>query len=138
MSKKIEYASMFTLRKDGRDQGYWRDENGVRHTVCDRSPEKLYFKIQEKEERQEHKVVTFKDIAEGWEKVHREEVTDRTWKNYEPHYKDIVSKHGSESINDITAPDVLQDLKQAEAQKGFLCPCFLKNIPQVLPPVPTR
>lgn len=107
---------MYTLRKDGRYQGYWHDTSGQRHTSCDKDPEKLYFKIQEKQEKQENKIITFKDIAGGWEKTHREEITDRTWKNYEPHYKDIISKHGSKSIDDVTALDVLQDLKQSKAR----------------------
>ena len=37
--KKINYAEMYTLRKDGRYQGYWRDAVNKRHTICDRDPE---------------------------------------------------------------------------------------------------
>ena len=42
MAKRIDYASMFTLKKDGRYQGYWHepDKNGEpkgkRHAICDR------------------------------------------------------------------------------------------------------
>lgn len=113
MAKKINYADMFTLRKDGRYQGYYYDEKTIRHSMCDKDPEKLYFKLQAT---QEQKGVTFKDIAEGWETTHREEITDRTWKNYEPHYNDIIKRHGSKAISEVTALDVLQDLKQSKAQ----------------------
>lgn len=46
----------------------------------------------------------------------QEAITGRTWSNYEPHYKDIVAKHGSSLIDDVTALDVNQDLMQAKAQ----------------------
>lgn len=104
---------MFTLRKDGRYQGYYYDEKNIRHSVCNKDPEKLYVRLQAI---QEPKESTFKDIAEGWEKVHREEIEDRTWKNYEPHYNDIIEKHGSKTIEEVTALDVLQDLKQSKAK----------------------
>ena len=55
MPKKIDYASMFTLRADGRYQGYWHElvdgkPTGPRHTICDRDPEKLFSRIEAKEQ----------------------------------------------------------------------------------------
>ena len=49
MAKRIDYASMYTLRKDGRYQGWYRDQVGKRHAVYDRDPERLHAKLQEKE-----------------------------------------------------------------------------------------
>ena len=49
MARKIDYAAMFTHRKDGRYQGYYRDHDGIRHTVCDPDPEKLFNKLRDKE-----------------------------------------------------------------------------------------
>ena len=92
MPRKSKYASLYTLRKDGRYQGSYTDETG-RHYVYDRDPEKLYEKLQAKQ-RQEVHVVTFKEAADGWEMEHRAEITDRTWKNYAPHLKDIVAQFG--------------------------------------------
>ena len=43
--KKIDYAAMFTLRKDGRYVATYSDETG-RHHIYDRDPEKLYKKLQ--------------------------------------------------------------------------------------------
>ena len=37
---------------------------------------------------------TFRAVAESWEGQHREEITDRTWKNYKPHYEDLLDRYG--------------------------------------------
>ena len=120
--KKLNYAAMFTLRPDGRYQGFWHDldKNGQpikskRHTICDKDPERLYQRIQEKETPGKR---TLKDVADEWENIHREEVAERTWKNYAPHLAEIVDLYGDEQIADITAFDVSQDLVAAKA-KGY-------------------
>lgn len=117
MPRKNKYASLYTLRKDGRYQGSYYDENGVRKYVYDRDPEKLYEKLQAKQKQEVH-VVTFKEVAEGWETDHRSEITDRTWKNYAPHLKDIVAQFGDTPIEEMEAADVANDLARAKA-KGY-------------------
>lgn len=117
-TRGINYAALFTLRPDGRYQGYWHDldregqPTGKRHTICDRDPEKLFRRIQEKETPGRR---TLKDLAEQWEGVHREEITDRTWMNYKPHYEDIMALHGDRPLTDFSAFDVTQDLLAAKA-----------------------
>lgn len=119
MPRKSKYASLYTLRKDGRYQGSYYDENGVRKYVYDRDPEKLYEKLQAKMNEQEKvHVVTFKEAADGWEAEHRAEITDRTWKNYAPHLKDIVAQFGDTPIEEMEAADVANDLARAKA-KGY-------------------
>lgn len=120
--KKLNYADMFTLRPDGRYQGFWHDldKDGKpiksrRHTICDKDPERLYQRIQEKET---PTVRTFRIVAEEWETVHSGEVSERTWKNYVPHLEDLVSLYGDRAITDIGAFDVSQDLLAAKA-KGY-------------------
>lgn len=115
MAKKIDYASMFTLRKDGRYQGYYRDEDGKRKAIYDRDPESLYRKIQEKES---PTVVTFSVAAESWEEAARENITERTWINYKPHYERLVSVYGDIPIADITGFEVTRELQSAKA-KGY-------------------
>ena len=58
--KKIDYASMFTLRKDGRYQGSYTDETG-RHYVYDRDPERLWHRLNTPKA---EKPLLFRDIAE--------------------------------------------------------------------------
>ena len=97
MAKKIKYADLFTLRKDGRYQGSYTDQTG-RHYIYDRDPEKLYHKLQAIATQDAEPALSFQQIAEEWERKHREEITTRTWTNYEPHYKDILSRHGNKTI----------------------------------------
>ena len=112
--KKIDYAAMFTQRKDGRYMATYTDATG-RHSVYDRDPEKLYYKLQKLTNPSE-KIVTFRDIAESWERQHREEIETRTWNNYVAHYNTIISKHGKKQITEVTAQDVANHLMQAKAQ----------------------
>lgn len=112
MAKKINYAAMFTLRKDGRYQGSYTDSTG-RHYIYDRDPEQLYLKLQEVGK---PKTLTFREIAENWEREHREEVTVRTWNNYAPHYQDVLDKHGDKEISQVTALDVINHLTAAKAR----------------------
>lgn len=117
MAKRIKYADLFTLRKDGRYQGSYTDETG-RHYLYDRDPEKLYHKLQEASKPQEESTPTFREIAESWESEHREEISQRTWNNYEPHYNEILSKHGNREIQQVTALEIINHLTAAKA-KGY-------------------
>ncbi len=119
MAKKINYAAMFTLRKDGRYQGSYTDPEGRRKYIYDRDPEALYWKLQQATQSPEEPApLTFRDIAESWEREHREEVTHRTWVNYEPHYNDILTRHGAKQIQDVTALEIINHLTAAKA-KGY-------------------
>lgn len=117
MAKKINYASMFTLRKDGRYMGRYTDSTG-RHCIYDRDPERLYQKIQAAQAPATERPPTFREIAEGWERTHREEITSRTWVNYKPHYEAILARHGDKQIQDVTAQEIINHLTTAKA-KGY-------------------
>lgn len=105
---------MFTLRKDGRYTASYTDKNG-RHYLYDKDPERLYHKLQAVETGQ-YKKLSFGEIAENWERIHREEITFRTWKNYLPHYNEILERHGRKDIEDVTALDVTNHLTTAKAR----------------------
>ncbi len=115
MAKKINYAEMFTLRKDGRYQGSYTDATG-RHYIYDRDPQRLYQKLMTAQADGCKKVLTFRQIAEDWEGRHREEISQRTWNNYLPHYQDILRRHGSKPIENVTAVDVINHLTAAKAR----------------------
>lgn len=118
MARKINYASMFTLRKDGRYQVKYTDESGKSRTLYDRDPENLYHKLQAVKTPEEEQDPTFREIAESWERQHREEITPRTWINYEPHYKDILARHGNKTIAEVTAQQIVNHLTTAKT-KGY-------------------
>lgn len=73
--KTLDFASMFTLQKDGRYQVSYLDENGQRKYVYDRDPERLYAKLNKEIQ---PKIITFKHVLEEWQRKHREEITTRT------------------------------------------------------------
>ena len=114
MAKRINYASMFTQRKDGRYQASYTDATG-RHYLYDRAPEVLYQKLQAAQLPQEEHIPTFREIAESWERTHREEIEQRTWNNYRPHLIEILSRHGDKPISEVGALDVSNHLTFAKA-----------------------
>jgi len=115
MAKRINYASLFTLRKDGRYQGSFTDDTG-RHYLYDRDPEALYHRLQEAKLPKEARIPTFREVADGWEGAHREEIEERTWQNYRPHLAVILSRHGDKPITEVGALDVSNHLASAKAQ----------------------
>lgn len=131
--KKIDYASLYTLRSDGRYMGYWRDVQGRRHAVYDRDPESLHKKI-EAAEAKGTAALTFKDLAEDWERTHYEEIGRGTENNYRPIVKRLIAELGSRAMEDIEASDIYQILlnekvkqyssKHASAVKSVLCQIY--------------
>lgn len=117
MAKKIDYAKLFTLRKDGRYQGSYTDDRG-RHFLYDRDPEALYRRLQAASAGEPEQPSTFRQVAEDWERAHREEITQRTWNNYLPHYRALLDRHGRKEISAVTAQDVIASLTAAKA-KGY-------------------
>lgn len=113
--KTLDFASMFTLRKDGRYQGSYLDGNGQRKYVYDRDPERLYEKLNKAIQ---PKIITFKQVSEEWQRKHREEITTRTWRNYEPYYLDAVNKYGDVPIEKMNAGIVDRELKVSK-DKGM-------------------
>jgi len=110
--KKSDYAKLFTLRKDGRYQGNYKDASGKWHTLTDKDPERLLKKL---DDAKKPRPVTFKDAAEAWEREYRESCNPRTWTNYKPHYEDIVERCGSRPVSEIAGIDVIQDLQRAKS-----------------------
>lgn len=113
--KRMDYASRYTLRKDGRWQGKWKDKDGKWHTTCDTDPVRLHKRIAALEAAGSP-VVTLRDAAEAWEGRYRQTVTERTWQNLRPHYDDMVANWGKVPVAEITAADIIQDLERAKAQ----------------------
>ena len=111
---RINYAKLYTLRSDGRYQASYIGADGKRKYVYDKDPQRLYEKLNELTQ---PKAVTFADVAEDWSDKHREEIGNKTWQNYAPHYADIVELHGKKAVENITALDVINDLKKAQAKQ---------------------
>lgn len=114
----INYGALFTLRSDGRYQGYWHEldrkgrPTGRRHTICDRDPERLFERIREKETPGR---VTFGQVLEDWEGKHRDQIKEGTWKNYAPHVRDLKDRYGDLPVAELVTADVIRDLAMAKA-----------------------
>ena len=111
--KKLDYASLFTLRKDGRYMGYWHDERGARHAIYARDPEKLYETIQARESGSAIKELTFAQASVMWERAHEQRVGYSTMYNYQAPLRRANAVFGSMKLSEITPPMIyayLQDL----------------------------
>ena len=100
MAKRINYAALYTLRKDGRYQGSYTDDKG-RHYVYDRDPERLWHKLNDPKPKP---AVTFSTLAEEWEEQHRERVGYKTWEAYTAPLRRIKERFGEQE--ELTAAEI--------------------------------
>ena len=110
--KKINYADMFTLRSDGRYQGYWKDKNG-RHTICDKDPQKLYEKIQKKENPQ---AITFVELANRWKDNEWDKYRDGTLDMYKAPFERAVERFGNTAANELQSSDIYAHLLEMKRE----------------------
>lgn len=109
--KKVNYASMFTLRKDGRYMGYYHDldrdgkPTGPRHPIYDRDPEKLYRKILEKESG-EAPPLSFEAAADAWERKHWDRIGSKTAETYTAPLRRIRQQFSGMTAEEVSAQDI--------------------------------
>lgn len=115
MAKKIDYASLYTLRSDGRYQGYWKDSAKKRHIIYDRDPKRLYEKILAKEE---PAPLTFRTMAERWYNESQARYKDGTWAEYDAPYKRAVGRCGDIPGAELTSADIADHLNEM-ARQGY-------------------
>lgn len=105
MAKKIDYASLFSLRKDGRYQGSYTDDRG-RHYVYDRNPEKLYKRISAIKSGEALERYTFKQAADDWLRRHGEEVGYKTFESYVAPLRRLNVQFGKLPLSHLDAHDI--------------------------------
>jgi len=109
--KKLNYASMFTLRKDGRYMGYYHDldpdgkPTGPRHPIYDRDPAKLYRKIQEKESG-EAPPLSFEAAADAWERKHWDRIGSKTAETYTAPLRRIKQQFSGMDAEQVSAQNI--------------------------------
>lgn len=116
MARKINYASMYTLRKDGRYQGSYTDSTG-RHYVYDRDPEQLHKKMQAKMSAAPG-IPTFGELATQWQQEHVEKLERGTQASYKAPIEMAVAESGDRIITDVTAGEINRMLMR-EKQEGY-------------------
>ncbi len=112
-SKKIDYHSLFTLRKDGRYQGTYRDEDGALKYVYDRDPEQLFHRITELSE---PKPLTFRVLAEKWYNEEWDNIKEGTQACYAAPYRRAIDRLGDRLAADILPYDIHNHLVQLKNQ----------------------
>lgn len=106
---RINYAKLYTLRKDGRYQGYWKDADGIRHAVYDRDPEQLHKKIQAKEAVRD--ALTFKQMLEAWQEKHWPRIREGTRQSYAPACKRAIERFVDREATDIQPTEIYNHLE---------------------------
>ena len=112
MAKRINYAAMFTLRKDGRYMGYYRDQDGKRCAVYDRDPEQLYHKLREKEA---PPPLTFRALAETWEERSWDGYKDGTRACYASSLRRALDELGDRPAAEVGTPEIFAHLERLRA-----------------------
>lgn len=116
MTKKLDYASLYTLRSDGRYQSWYRDADGKRHAVYDRDPARLYQKLEELQKPSEAASVTFADAAEQWRVVRFEQLAFKSVEAYKPVFRRLTARFGQAALGNVETRDVSAWLQTLAAQ----------------------
>jgi integrase len=110
--KKIDYASMFTLRKDGRYVATCTDATG-RHYLYDRDPERLWHKLNDPKE---ESAILFRHIAEDWQREAWEKIRDGTKSCYDAPCRRAVERFGDREAVGIEPHEIATHLQVLKAQ----------------------
>ena len=111
----LNYAKLYTKRADGRYQGYWKDAEGKRHAICDRDPERLYHRLEEKTLPE---TVTFGVIARRWYNDSQELLKPGTWAMYDAPYNRALERMEDRPAAEINSADIASHLSDL-ASKGY-------------------
>ena len=115
MAKKLDYASMFTLRRDGRYCHTYTTDKRERKYIYDRDPQTLYNKMLKLGEPQK---LTFGMVAEEWWRNHVETLSRGTQAAYKAPFELITEEHGEFAITAVTAAEINR-MMLAEKSKGY-------------------
>lgn len=111
----MNYAKLFTVRKDGSYQGKYKDASGKWHTVCDKDPEKLFYKI---EELKKPKPPTFGDLIDAWQEEHDAETAFKTAESYIAPCRRLKEEFGDIPAEEVT-PLELQNFLNRMARRKY-------------------
>jgi integrase len=109
LAKKPDYASLYTLRKDGRYTA--RDHNGK--FLYDRDPEKLWHKLNDPKV---EPPLLFKEIATSWYNDACTRLEESTMACYDANYNRAIERLGDTAASEIEASDIYAHLLQMKSQ----------------------
>lgn len=111
----MNYAKLFMVRKDGSYQGKYKDASGKWHTVCDKDPEKLFYRI---EELKKPKPPTFGDLIDAWQAEHDAETAFKTAESYIAPCRRLKEELGDILAEEVT-PLELQNFLNRMARRKY-------------------
>lgn len=114
MSKKIDYASLYTRRKDGRYVATYSDENG-RHHVYDKDPERLWHKVNDPKPEE---IILFSSRLESWQNEHWDRISYKTSEAYTAPCKRILECFGNIPVKEISASMIMAYISNL-AKQGY-------------------
>ena len=109
MAKKIDYAALYTLRKDG----YYQKKLPSGKYIYDKDPERLY---QKEQAALAPKEATFAEIVERWQVEHVEKLANRTQLSYKHHIEEIIAEHEGAAFSEVGAPEINRVMLRMKAQ----------------------
>lgn len=109
MAKKFDYASLYTLRSDGRFMATYTDDQGKRHYVYDKDPERLWQKLNGPKDPEP---LTFGTIAEAWHDARWERIRPGTQACYAAPYKRAIERFKDTPADEIFPADIGRHLLQ--------------------------
>ncbi len=116
MAKRIDYASMYTRRKDGRYQGKWKDQDGKWRTASDKDPEALYHKINALENPEDEGPLMFSTIANYWERNFFDKMPEGTQDSYQKSLKRAQEWFNDWEVEKIYTHDINVRLEALKKQ----------------------
>lgn len=96
----MNYAKLFTRRKDGSYQAKYKDQAGKWHTICNADPEVLYRRL---EALKNPPPLTFGEMLDAWQAEHDAEVGFKARESYATPCRRLKKAWGDMPAQDVTS-----------------------------------
>lgn len=110
----MNYAKLFTRRKDGSYQGKYKDATGKWRTVSNRDPEVLYHKL---EKLKAPPALSFKEMLEAWQEEHDKEIGYKAQESYQTPVRRLCEEWGDLPAEEITPAMITEYLADMGRKK---------------------
>lgn len=111
----MNYAKLFTKRKDGSYQAKYKDASGKWRTVSSKDPEELYNRL---DELKKPKPITLGKLIDDWQEEHEKEFSFKTAESYVAPCRRLKEEFGETPADEVT-PLELQNFLGRLARKKY-------------------
>lgn len=110
----MNYAKLFTRRKDGSYQGKYKDAAGKWRTVSAADPEVLYHKL---EKLKAPPALTFRTMLDAWQEEHDKEIGFKAQESYQTPVRRLCEEWGDLPAEEITPAMITEYLAGMAAKR---------------------